>query len=113
MLTGYVTDFEILLRYRHECELAANDLGIDTPDFYVWMTGHKSHCSSNYSGSASSIEMIAAEKIWMRSESYGLKYTDILCDGDAKTGVHLNSLKPLGPDTEIIKQDCVNHVRKR
>ncbi|GFT70683.1 uncharacterized protein TNCV_1784111 [Trichonephila clavipes] len=57
--------------------------------------------------------MKAAAKIWSRSEACGFRYTTLLSDGDAKTHKFLNSLKIYGPDVEILKEECINHVSKR
>ncbi|GFV66922.1 hypothetical protein TNCV_162091 [Trichonephila clavipes] len=56
--------------------------------------------------------MKAAAKIWSRSEACGFRYTTLLSDGDAKTHKFLNSLKIYGPDVEILKEECINHVSK-
>ena len=111
--TGYVIDFEVLSKYCQVCVIAKHDLDGDSPDFDRWLQSHLPDCSKNHEGSSSSMEMIAAEKIWKRSENYKMKFTNLLCDGDAKTVTHLNTLEIYGPKVEIVKSDCVNHVRKR
>ncbi|KAJ4445231.1 hypothetical protein ANN_07032 [Periplaneta americana] len=37
----------------------------------------------------------------------------MLCDGDAKTYIKLNSVKPYGKNVEIEKEECINHMGKR
>ncbi|GFW61336.1 hypothetical protein TNCV_4136541 [Trichonephila clavipes] len=56
--------------------------------------------------------MKAAAKIWSRSK-HGFRYTTLLSDGDVKTHKFLNSLKIYGPDVEILKEECINHVSKK
>lgn len=59
------------------------------------------------------MEVKAASVLWGRSvERHKLRYTTLLSDGDAKTFKELTELKPYG-DTELVKEDCINHVSKR
>eukprot|EP00795_Rhopilema_esculentum_P007344 gene7344-13076_t len=37
----------------------------------------------------------------------------MLCDGDSKAFSAVKELAPYGPDVEIGKEDCINHVSKR
>lgn len=77
-----------------------------------WHSTHKHHCECNYEGSSPAMEMQAAENIWRRSESYGLRYATTVSDGDAKSLAHLNELKVYG-EQELEKIECLNHVAKR
>ena len=78
----------------------------------AWLSAHKPLCQKNYSGSAWRLEVEAAKVIFRRSvDQHNLKYTRVLCDGDAKTVTTLNNAK-IYTDT-IVKEDCVNHVSKR
>ncbi|GFV15001.1 uncharacterized protein TNCV_3953071 [Trichonephila clavipes] len=57
--------------------------------------------------------MHAAYILWNRSISdCAMRYTTVLCDGDAKTHQHLNEKKVYGDDVVIVKEECVNHVAK-
>ncbi|GFU28140.1 uncharacterized protein TNCV_346321 [Trichonephila clavipes] len=68
----------------------------------------------NFDGSSGSMEMHAAYILWNRSISdCAMRYTTVLCDGDAKTHQHLNEKKVYGDDVVIVKEECVNHVAKR
>ncbi|GBM58647.1 hypothetical protein AVEN_251917-1 [Araneus ventricosus] len=58
------------------------------------------------------MEMAAAYKLWSRSENMGFRYTTILSDGDAKAFKYLNEKNIYGADTEIKKEERVNHVTK-
>ncbi|GFU95756.1 uncharacterized protein TNCV_4889451 [Trichonephila clavipes] len=58
--------------------------------------------------------MHAAYILWNRSISdCAMRYTTVLCNGDAKTHQHLNEKKVYGDDVVIVKEECVNHVAKR
>ncbi|GFY25507.1 uncharacterized protein TNCV_2486271 [Trichonephila clavipes] len=92
IMTSLVVDFEVLSKYCHECSMAAKDMG--------------------------SMEMHAAYILWNRSISdCAMRYTTVLCDGDAKTHQHLNGKKCMEMmssfDVVIVKEECVNHVAKR
>ena len=55
-----------------------------------------------------------AVRLWQRSESeHQLRYTTMLCDGDSKAFDAVTESKCYGPDKEIVKEDCINHVSKR
>ncbi|GFW39844.1 uncharacterized protein TNCV_2420091 [Trichonephila clavipes] len=58
--------------------------------------------------------MHAAYILWNRSISdCAMRYTTVLCDGDAKTHQNLNEKEVYGDDVVIVKEECVNHVAKR
>ncbi|GBM80049.1 hypothetical protein AVEN_45035-1 [Araneus ventricosus] len=59
------------------------------------------------------MEMAAAYKLWSRSKKMGFRYTTILSDGDSKVFKYLSDKNIYGADTEIKKEECVNHVSKR
>lgn len=111
--TGFVIDFEIMSKNCFQCAITKAQLGEESPEFDRWYEGHKSECSKNHEGSSGAMEMKAAEAIWKRSESYGLKYTTMVSDGDSKTLHHLNELQVYGPQCVIQKEACSNHVGKR
>lgn len=58
------------------------------------------------------MEMLAAERIWLRSEYLGFRYTILVSDGDSKTFFYITYLKPY-PDEQIQEVKCLNHVAKR
>ena len=51
--------------------------------------------------------------LFKRSESFGLRYTEYVSDGDNKDLTHLQQEKPYGPDVKIEKFECANHLAKR
>ncbi|ELT98677.1 hypothetical protein CAPTEDRAFT_186231 [Capitella teleta] len=74
---------------------------------------HKRGYSSHY-GVGIAIKVESGLIIDVHSiEKYRLRYKTILCDGDAKTLATLNKKQVYGPDVELIKEDCVNHVAMR
>lgn len=58
------------------------------------------------------MEVEAAKRLWLRSESFGFQYTTMVADGDAKTLSHLNDLD-IYEGKKIDKVECLNHVAKR
>lgn len=113
MLTGYVVDYEVMSKSCRQCAITKSQLGENSPDFNQWYEGHKNTCDINHTGSSGAMEMMAAETIWKRSTSHGLRYKVMLSDGDAKTIHHLNERQVYGPDEEVEKEECVNHASKR
>lgn len=113
ILTGLVVDFEIVSKYCQACIVAEKDLGSSSPEFHVWHSSHATECQKNYNGSSNSMEMHAACILWSRSIALGnMRYTTMLCDGDAKAFQQLNEMKVYG-DIKILKEECINHVAKR
>ncbi|GFO17377.1 hypothetical protein PoB_004388200 [Plakobranchus ocellatus] len=59
------------------------------------------------------MEVQAAVVLWSRSvEKFHLKYTTFVGDGDSKAYNKVCEVQPYGPDTQIVKEECVNHVNK-
>lgn len=106
-------DITVISKYCHACTLAKRDMHEDSPEFDVWFEGHKKECLINHVGSSSSMEMLAAEKIWKPSEGYGLRYTTMISVSDSKTFQHLKKLEVYGSDCVVNKDECINHVAKR
>lgn len=112
VVTGLVIDFEVLSKYCRLCEVKKMKFGQNSVEFEEWFTQHETNCQKNFDGSSPAMEMEAAERIWLRSEKQGFRYTTLVSDGDSKTFSHLTGLNPY-PDYEIEKVECVNHVEKR
>ena len=74
---------------------------------------HKEDGSINYTGSSNAMEVEAAKRLWGRSLALGLVYTGLVGDGDSKAYQAVVRLEPYGPDTEILKEECINHAHKR
>ncbi|GFW70149.1 uncharacterized protein TNCV_2216011 [Trichonephila clavipes] len=93
--------------------LAATYLGEGSSEFLIWKSGHSEKCQKNFDGSSGSMEMHATYILWNRSISVcAIRYTTILCDGDAKTHQHLNE-KTCMDMMLPSKKKSVNHVAKR
>ncbi|KAJ4430686.1 hypothetical protein ANN_19277 [Periplaneta americana] len=112
ILTGYVIDYQVMSKSCRKC-VHARQRYKNPQDFKMWYDIHKQECDINHTGSSGAMEMEAAIKMWNRSQDFGLRYTSLLSDGDAKTFNKLCALKPYGPEHKIEKQECVNHVGKR
>ena len=107
--SGLILDAEVLSTYCRGCSKAPAK---DSPLYEAWQDKHLPTCDLNHFGSANSMEVASALKIFKRSIAcYNLRYTQVLCDGDAKTIASLN--KEHVYDIAIEKEDCVNHVAKR
>lgn len=90
------------------------DLGEKSLEYAVWYEGHQSACQKNHDGSSGSMEVKAASVIWRRSEKEcKMRYTTLISDGDSKTFLMLQEIKPYGPEISISKEECINHVAKR
>ena len=60
------------------------------------------------------MESEAALVMWSRSvERHGLRYTTLVGDGDSKAFDKVKAHSPYGPDFDITKEECINHVSKR
>lgn len=112
VITGLVIDFEVLSKFCSLCEQNKELYGDGSEVFELWYEEHKPNCNANYEGSSPAMEMIAAERIWKRSEEHNFRYTTVVSDGDAKAFSHLHDIK-IYEDTKLEKIECFNHVAKR
>ena len=109
LLTGLPIDYEVLSNY---CSKCANEE--DQTADPEWKAKHAESCSKNCDGSAGSMEVECATRIWKRSISENrLRYTVMLCDGDSKAFDAVSSLNIYGEANKLTKEDCINHVSKR
>ena len=116
-LTGLVIDFDVLSTHCYGCRFAPSkdDTEEDGSSSYEkWLAEHDPICSNNFDGSPQAMEQQLGIYIWERSEElHKLRYTEYLGDGDTHTCDKLNDLHVYGPDVQILKKDCINHVSKR
>lgn len=115
ILTGLVVDFELLSKYCGMC-VSKRTLLKDETIFNKWLEEHKKNgeCDCNFEGSANAMEAKAAKIMWKRSEElYKIRYTTLLSDGDAKTHKTLIDSQVYGPNINIVKEECLNHISKR
>ncbi|KAJ4445343.1 hypothetical protein ANN_07148 [Periplaneta americana] len=113
VFTGYVIDFEVMSKSCHKCSIYSKKLGAKSKAFKEWHDRHIPDCEYNYTGSSPAMEMEAAKILWERSKSYGLRYTTMLSDGDAKTFSHLQQSKVYGDNVDLVKEECINYIHKR
>ena len=103
-------DAEILSDKCQQCQkwqAKTND-----PKYNEWKASH--NCKVNHTGSANSMETVGALRIFERSlATRGLKYKDMLGDGDSATYNTIVENKPYGEDCIPNKLECIGHVQKR
>ncbi|GFV69930.1 uncharacterized protein TNCV_1982971 [Trichonephila clavipes] len=112
-MTGFVINYELMSKRCGECEQTKFALEEDSADFRIWYEGHQDVCSATHVGSSGAMEVNAAVKLWERSESIGFRYTTLLSDGDSKYFLELKERNVCGSETQIKKEECINHVSKR
>jgi len=112
--TGAILDAVVLSK---TCSACQKHLAEKNPEeFKLWQLKHKEdgECEQNFDGPSTNMETAAAKLLWARSvRIHNMRYVRVLSDGDNKTLASLNERKPYGPDVEIEKIDCINHVHKR
>ena len=113
ILTGYVTDYEVLSKYCHACAISkSKDIADDQRQ--AWNAGHAPKCLINHGGSSKAMEREAAKTMLGRSvDQHGLRYRTMLSDGDSVAFAAVTELQPYGATRPVKKVDCVNHVHKR
>ena len=113
ILTGYVTDDEVLSKYCQACAVSeSKDMTDDQRQ--VWNAGHDPKCLINHDGSSKAMEREAAKALWGHSVAqHGLHYRTMLSDGDSVAFAAVTELQPYGATRPVKKVECVNHVHKR
>ena len=82
------------------------------PRYQEWKASH--NCKINHAGSANSMETAGAVRIFERSvATRGLKYKNMLGDGDSCTYNAIVERKPYGEECVPNKMECIGHVQKR
>ncbi len=108
--TGLLIDYEILSNFCSKCKIAEGN-GTATAE---WKQKHSVNCLKNFDGSANAMEAECARRLWSRSlDQFKLRYTTMLCDGDSKSYDAVSSPQLYGPEKNIDKEDCINHISKR
>ncbi|KAL8573387.1 hypothetical protein ACOMHN_032402 [Nucella lapillus] len=112
VLTGLVIDYHVLSKYCHAC--AVNTKRLPPAELAVWKANHAPDCCINHHQSSKAMEQEAAKVLWGRSVSkYGLRYVEMLSDGDFSAFKAVCGINPYGDEIAITKLDCVNHAHKR
>ena len=109
LLTGFIIDFEVLSNYCGKCKVAEEQSYADD-----WKAKHALNCEKNFDGSAGSMEVECAKRIWARSiDKNQFRYITFLSDGDSKAYDAVSALNLYDTSRLIQKEDCINHVSKR
>jgi len=67
-------------------------------EFEEWKEKHMPQCSINHEGSAGMMEVTGMKRIFLRSPQRGVRYSQYIRDGDAKTFSAVVESKPYGND---------------
>jgi hypothetical protein len=103
-------DVEVLSDKCQQCQKWGKK--INDPSYSAWKASHV--CKINHEGSAGSMETVGAVRIFERSRATrGLKYTNMLGDGDSSTYNTIVESQPYGEDCIPNKLECIGHVQKR
>lgn len=110
--SGKVLDTEVLSLSCKSCQFWKNKK--NTVEYAEWMEKHEGKCNINHTGTSGSMEAEGMKSIFMRSEKkHSVKYCKFIGDGDAKTYKSVSEMQPYGPDTPVVKYECVGHIQKR
>ena len=108
---GKVIDTEVMSRKCKACGIKDNIKNTNPEQYERWKASHVSVCGINYQGSAPGMECEGAKRIFDRSiERHGLRYTQLLGDGDSKS---FATVKKTYENVTVEKLECVGHVQKR
>lgn len=64
IITGLPVDYEVLSNFCLKCHFSRKE---DDPCYEQWQESHKVDCQKNYDGSANSMEVECAKRMWSRS----------------------------------------------
>lgn len=93
------------------CQYLAQKDPIEAESLYA---DHEAECMANHEGSAGKMEVDGVLAMFKRSlEYFGVKYVKYIGDGDSKTHKKLVDEKPYDGKPDVVKQECVLHVKKR
>ena len=110
LLTSLPCDYKVLSNFCLMCKIAASSP--ESSEFFE--NKHTQKCPKNFHGSANTMELECALRMWRRSvQEYTLRFTVMLSDGDSKTYDSVVCDRPYGESIGIEKEDCVNHISKR
>ena len=98
--SGQVLDAVALSKQCNVCKQKESTM--DEQEFLEWYAVHEESCNSNYLGSSPAMEAEGTSRLFARSvERLGIRYKRVICDGDSKSMVRVNSEQPYGSDVEI------------
>ncbi|GFR72993.1 hypothetical protein ElyMa_005719700 [Elysia marginata] len=117
MVTGLVMDGHVCSLHCHICAKAGAFIQRERPHRYErWRREHieSEECTINFEGSSGMMQVKATEVLWSRCiQRHKHQYTTMVSDSGLKAHLRLLQLQPYGPNEEIQKEDCINHIRKR
>ena len=112
MDSGKVIDIEPMSRLCKACNSHEKLKKTNPIEYDSWKAKH-TNCPSNYRGSAPSMEVEGAKRIFQRSEKLNcLRYTKFFSDGDSKTFPAIEDTYMSGNNPKVKKRECVGHVQK-
>ncbi|GFU94654.1 uncharacterized protein TNCV_732901 [Trichonephila clavipes] len=105
--TGKVLDIEVMSSYCPTCKRLQT-----MPRNFEYESLKADHiCQCNFTGSSSKMEIVAASRIFLRSEkNRRLQYTQYYGDGDSKAFMSVKDTYGLN---SVTKFECIGHVQKR
>ncbi|KAK3793476.1 hypothetical protein RRG08_003315 [Elysia crispata] len=107
--SGKVLDTETKSKVCKSCEYLTNRTNEE--GYINWKESHV--CTMTHSGSSGSMEADSAVEMFGRSvESFNLRYTRYIGDGDTNSFKRVHDSNPYGSSCEIEKRECVGHVQK-
>lgn len=109
--TGKVIDTHVMSTF---CKGCCTYKGLKSGIAYEeWWATHQSKCSINHNGTSGMMEVTGMKIMFQRSEeTYDVRYSRYIGDGDSKTYVNIVKDKPY-VDIDPEKLECVGHVQKR
>lgn len=114
MATGFPLDFYVISNYCKSCSL--NKKRKSRENFEAWReTQQAGKCQANFDGLSGRMEAECAVRLWGRSEDIGFWYTTFLSDGDSSAYTAVTQMNNGGGpySVKVVKEVCVNHVKKR
>ena len=109
--SGKIIDIEPMSRYCRECAVYTRRLKDMPEELANWKITHKDNCKLTHEGSAPSMEVEGANRIFSRSiETHNVQYTGFYGDGDSKAYADVKDIS--GKDS-VTKFECIGHYQKR
>ena len=109
--SGKIVDIEPMSRYCRECAIHTRRLQDKPEELANWKIHHKEHCKLTHDGTARSMELEGAKRIFGRSiDKHNARYTGFYGDGDSKA---YTEVKDIYGKVSVTKFECIGHYQKR
>ena len=83
-------------------------------EYMEFFANHFADCPHNHEGSAQPIETAGSVTIFGRSlETRNTRYNPHIGDRDSTAFRGVQKAQPYGPDYNLIKEQCIDHVKKQ